>query len=117
MEASRTVSVYMAGLHKYLLALAITVTSKQSDAPDKETFGSDPLKFVAAPWDIWEPYYFRDAESIAAIPEVSRVAWVEGADLAEKAVWFSTFRDGEDTIGEVIRQTTDCRGASECKVR
>ena len=52
MEASRTVSVYMAGLHKYLLALAITVTSKQSDAPDKETFGSDPLKLVAAPWDI-----------------------------------------------------------------
>jgi hypothetical protein len=110
-EASRTVSVYMANLHTYLLALAITGTVKKSDAPDKETFGSDPLKFVAAPWDILESYYFRAVESIAAIPEVSRMAWLERADLAERAVWVSTFRDGEDTIGEVIKQTMDRRGA------
>ena len=110
-EASRTVSVYMANLHTYLLALAITGTTKKSDAPDKETFGSDALKFVAAPWDILESYYFRAVESIAAIPEVSRMAWLERADLAERAVWVSTFRDGEDTIGEVIKQTMDRRGA------
>jgi hypothetical protein len=110
-EASRTVSVYMANLHTYLLALAITGTTKMSDAPEKETFGSDPLKFVAAPWDILESYYFRAVESIAAIPEVSRMAWLERADLAERAVWVSTFRDGEDTIGEVIKQTMDRRGA------
>ena len=116
-EALRTEGVYMAKLHALLLALAITVKAKQSYASDKETFGSDPLKFVAAPWDIWRSYYFRGVESIAAIPEASRMAWVEGVDLAEGAVWVSTFKDGGDTIGEVIRQTTDRRGSSKCKVR
>ena len=110
-EAARTVSAYMANLHTYLLALAMTGTVKKSDAPDKETFGSDPLKFVAAPWDVLEAYYFRAVESISAIPEASRMAWLERADLAERAVWVSTFRDGEDTIGEVIKQTMDRRGA------
>jgi len=110
-DSSRTVSVYLANLHTYLLALAITGTVKKSDAPDKETFGSDPLKFIAAPWDVLESYYFRAVESISAIPEVSRMAWLERADLSERAVWVSTFRDGEDTIGEVIKQTMDRRGA------
>ena len=110
-EASRTVNVYMANLHTYLLALAMTGTVKRSDAPAQESHGSDPLKFVAAPWDILEAYYFRAVQSITAIPEASRVAWLERADLAERAVWVSTFRDGEGTIGEVIKHTMDRRGA------
>ena len=110
-DASQTVNTYMANLHTYLLALAITGTVKRSDAPSEETFGSDSLKFVSAPWDILQAYYFRAVESIALIPEVSRMAWLERADLAERAVWVSTFRDGEDTIGEVIKQTMDRRGA------
>ena len=110
-ETAATVSNYMTNLHTYLLALAITGTVKKNDAPDKEEFGSDALKFVAAPWDVLEAYYFRATESVVAIPESSRMAWLERTDLAERAVWVSTFRDGEDTIGEVIKQTMDRRGA------
>ena len=50
-----------------------------------------------------ESYYFRAAESIAAIPEVSRMAWLERADLAEKGSWaarnkFSTRHCGVSTL-------------------
>ena len=110
-DASQTVNTYMANLHTYLLALAITGTVTRGDAPADETFGSDSLKFVSAPWDVLQAYYFRAVESIALIPEVSRMAWLERADLAERAVWVSTFRDGEETIGEVIKHTMDRRGA------
>jgi len=109
--ASHTVSTYLANLHTYLLALAITGTIKRTDAPPEETWGSDPLKFVDSPWDILESYYFRAVDSIASIPEASRMAWLEKQDLAERTVWVSTFRDGEDTIGEVIKQTMERRGA------
>ena len=36
---------------------------------------------------------------------------MEQADRTERAVWVSTLRDGEDTIGEVIKQTTDRKGS------
>ena len=66
---------------------------------------------MAAPWDVLIAYYFRAVESAEAIPEASRVAWLERTDIAERAVWVSTFRDGEATIGVVIKQTMDRRGA------
>ena len=45
------------------------------------------------------------------------MAWLERVDLADRAVWVSTFKDGEDTIGKVIKQTRDGRGASKCKAK
>ena len=98
-------------LHTYLLALAITGSVKRSGAPAEETLGSEPTQFVAAPWDTLEEYYFRAVRSAAAIPEASRLAWLERTDVAERAVWVSTFRDGEATIGEVIKHTMDRRGS------
>ena len=53
----------------------------------------------------------RAVESAAAIPEASRLAWLERADAAERAVCISTFRDGASTIGSVTKQTIDRRGA------
>ena len=104
-------ATYLMHLHTYLLALAITGSVKKSGAPAEETMGSDPTQFVDAPWDALEEYYFRAVRSAAAIPEASRLAWLERTDMAERAVWVSTFREGETTIGEVIKQTMDRRGA------
>ena len=110
-EPNHSASAYLARLHTYLLALAVTGAVKLAQAPNEETFGSNSVEFVAAPWDVLQAYHFRAAESAAAIPEGSRVAWLEKTDLAERAVWVSTFRDGEETIGNVIKRTMDRRGA------
>ena len=83
-DPTHTVSVYLAKLHTYLLALAITGSVKNSDAPQEETFGSDSANYVAAPWDVFIAYYFRAVESAEAISEASRVAWLERTDIAEK---------------------------------
>ena len=111
MEPNHSAGAYLARLHTYLLALAVTGAVKLPQAPNEETFGSDSVAFVAAPWDVLQAYHFRAAESAAAIPEGSRAAWLEKTDLAERAVWVSTFRDGEETIGNVIKRTMDRRGA------
>ena len=110
-DPTHSVNAYLARLHTYLLAISISGTLKKTGAPADETFGSDSADFVAAPWDLLQAYYFRAVEAISAIPEASRLAWLERADLAERAVWVSTFRDGEATIGAVIKQTMDRRGA------
>ena len=41
----------------------------------------------------------------------SEICIRERTDVAEREVWVSTFRDGEATIGVVIKQTVDRRGA------
>ena len=110
-ETHHNANAYLARLHIYLLAIAITGSVKKSGAPIEETFGSDSVEHVAAPWDVLQAYYFRAVESAAAIPEASRLAWLQRTDTAERAVWVSTFRDGEATIGMVIKQTMDRRGA------
>jgi len=110
-EPIRSANIYLENLYTYLLALAITGSVRRTSAPTEETFGSDPVKFVAAPWDVLQAYYFRAVTAVAAIPEVSRVAWLERTDTAERAVWVSTFRDSDDSIGEVIKETMDRRGA------
>ncbi len=102
---------YMAKLYTYLLALAIVGTHKVHGAPPEEAFGSDSTMFVQTPWDILQAYYFQVTRSVITFPEASRLAWLERTDIAERSVWVPTFRDGEGTIGVVIRQTMDRRGA------
>ena len=75
--AARNANLYLALLQVYLLALAITGSVKRGGAPSEESFGSDPVKFVAAPWDVPQSYYFRAVEKSAAIPEATRVDWLE----------------------------------------
>ena len=108
---ARNAKVYLSKLRTYLLALAITGSIKKTAAHTDETFGTDSVNYVTTPWDVLEGYYFRAVESAAAMPEATRLAWLERADLAERAVWVSTFREGEGTIGEVVKQTMDRRGA------
>ena len=47
------------------------------------------------------------SEVVVAISEGSRMVGLKRKDFTEKAVWVSTFRDGDATIGEAIKQTTD----------
>ena len=61
-NVSHNLSSYLANLHTYLLALAITGSVKKTGAPADETFESDSVKFVAAPWDVLQAYYFRNSE-------------------------------------------------------
>ena len=110
-EPHRDVRMYLANLYTYLLALAIAGSARRSDAPSEESFGSDSVSFVATPWDVLQAYYFRAVEAVAAIQEASKAAWLERVDLAERAVWVSMFRDGGATVGEVVKQTMDRRGA------
>ena len=79
-----TASVYLAKLHTYLLALAITGSVRKSNSAQEETFGSDSTNYVAAPWDVLMAYYFRAVESARAIPEASRLAWLVKTDTAER---------------------------------
>jgi hypothetical protein len=101
----------LAKLHTYLLALAITGSVRESNSAQEETFGSDSTNYVTAPWDVLLAYYFRAVESARAIPEASRLAWLVKTDTAEREVWASTFRDGEATIGEVVKHIMEGRGS------
>jgi hypothetical protein len=111
METNHDAEEYLAKLHTYLLATAITGTVKRKSAPIEEAFGADSIQFVTAPWDVLQAYYFRAAAAAAEIPEASRAAWLERTDIAERAVWVSTFRDGEETLGEIVSRTMVRRGA------
>ena len=63
----------MARLHIYLLALAITGSTKKQGAPDGEAFGTDSTDYITAPWDTLAAYYFKAVKAAASTPEGSRL--------------------------------------------
>ena len=70
---------------------------------EAESFGSDPVKYVALPWDVPEAYYFRAARTAQSLPEEFRAAWIEKVDIAERAGWMSEFHEGNLTLGRVVQ--------------
>ena len=108
---ARGVDRYLATLHTYLLALSIAGSNKVQGAPAEEAFGSDSTKFVNVPWDVLQSYYFRASRSVMLVPEASRLIWLDGRDIAERAVWVSQFREGDETLGQVVQSVMDKRGA------
>jgi hypothetical protein len=107
----RGVEKYLATLHTYLLALSIAGSSKMQGAPTEEAFGTDSTKFVKVPWDVLQSYYFRASRSAMLVPEVSRLAWLEERDIAERSAWVSQFREGDESLGQVVQSVMDKRGA------
>jgi hypothetical protein len=108
---TRGVEKYLAKLHTYLLALSIAGSNKVQGAPVEEAFGNDSTKFVKVPWDVLQAYYFRASRAAMSMPEASRLAWLEGRDIAERAVWVSQFREGDEPLGQVVQAVMEKRGA------
>ena len=116
-ERARAISIthgtqeHMAKLHTYLLALSIIGSDKVQGAPPEEEFGSDSTMFVQAPWDVLQSYYFRAAHAITAVPEASRLAWLERKDIRERRVWVNRIRSGNESLGEVVKSVMEERQA------
>jgi len=108
---TRGVERYLAVLHTYLLALSIAGSNKVQGAPVDEAFGSDSTKFVKVPWDVMQAYIFRASKAVMLVPEASRLAWLEGRDIAERAAWVSLFREGDEPLGQVVQAVMEKRGA------
>jgi hypothetical protein len=112
------VEKYLVKLHAYLLALSIAGSSRVQGAPVEEAFGNDADKFVKVPWEVLQAYYLRAARAVRSMPEAhrsqpeaSRLAWLEERDIAERAVWVSQFREGDETLGQVVQAVMEKRGA------
>jgi hypothetical protein len=108
---TRDVEKYLAMLYTYLLALSITGSNKVHGAPVEEAFGSDSTKLVGVPWDVLQSYHFRASRAAMSVPEASRLAWLEGKDIAERAAWVSQFREGDEPLGQVVQSVMEKRGA------
>ena len=108
-QVGHGVEKYLATLHTYLLALAIARSNKVQTAPAEEVFGSDAAKFVKVPWEVMQAYHFRASRAAMSVPEASRLAWLEQRDMAERAVWVSQFREGDESLGQVVQSVMEKR--------
>ena len=110
--SAHSIDDHMAKLRTYLLAIAIIGTDKVQGAPPDEGFGSDSTKFVKTPWDTLQAYYFRAARAIKPVPKAIQLDWLETKDSEERAVWVSRFRNGNETLGEVVKAVMEIRAAN-----
>ena len=110
-SGTHEVEKYLATLYTYLLALSIAGSNKVQGAQVEEAFGSDSTKLVKVPWDVLQSYYFRASHAAMSVPEASRLAWLEGRDIAERATWVSQFREGDEPLGQVVQSIMEKRGA------
>lgn len=91
--------------------MSVAGPSKAHDAPIDEAFGGDSTKFVKVPWYIMQAYLFRASRTAMQLPESARLVWLEERDVAERAVWVSMFRDGEETLGHIVQTVMEKRSA------
>ena len=80
-------------------------------APQTEPKGSDATKIVEIPLDIVMKYHFRVQSKAAKMPFSAALTWVTSRDLSDREVWVDKFRNGTETLGEVILATTAAREA------
>ena len=102
---------YLTMLHTYLLALSIAGSNEAQGPQIEEAFGSDSIKFVEIPWDVMQSYYYRAVHSTMKVPETSRLTWLQANDIAERTVWVSQFRGGDEPLGQVVQAIMEKRGA------
>jgi hypothetical protein len=96
---------YLDLLHTYLLAIAIAGTARHPQPPSEaEGFGTDSARYIVAPWDILEAYYFRAKRTMRDTPDGQSLNRLERLDVAERAAWVAKFREGAQTIGQVVQQ-------------
>ena len=58
-----------------------------------------------------QAYLFRASRTAMQLPESARLAWLEERDIAERAVWVSMFRDGDETLGHIVQTVMEKRSA------
>ena len=112
-DDSLDASQYLDRLHTYLLALALAGAGAiTSTEPVSETsIGAVTTLSVLVPLDIVMAYFWRAKRTCQTLPVVTRLRWLERQDVAESTQWVAAFRDSEDTLGTVIRQTMSLRDA------
>ena len=60
-------------MHIYLLALAITGSTRKLGAQTERLLGTDSTDYITAPWDTLAAYYFKAVKAAASTPEGSRL--------------------------------------------
>ena len=60
-------------MHIYLLALAITGSTRSWVLQTERLLGTDSTDYITAPWDTLAAYYFKAVKAAASTPEGSRL--------------------------------------------
>ena len=105
---------YLDKLFTYLLALAISGSGAApggADAAREAALGAETTQFVLVPLDICYAYFWRARRASQLQPAASRLQWLMRVDTAERSQWVSRFREGDKTLGVVIRETMQQRDA------
>ena len=104
---------YLDRLHTYLLALALAGAGAltATEAVPETSIGAVTTLVVHVPLDIVMAYFWRAKRTCQTLPAATRLRWLERQDVAERTQWVAAFRDSEETLGTVIRQTMNLRDA------
>ncbi len=106
----KTVQRYLDMLWTLMLAYAKAGCKKRIDAPkDNEPFGSRSTDYVQVPLDVVMAYHRRAQSFALQLPPAQALAVLTARDEAERKVWVDRYRQGKDTLGEVIATTCDKR--------
>jgi hypothetical protein len=114
MEDSIDAHQYLDRLYTYLLALGLAGVGGVPTTPDtasETSIGAVTTLFAQVPLDIVMAYFWRAKKSCQMQQAGTRLRWLERQDVAERTQWVAEFRDGDGTLGAVIKETMKQRDA------
>ena len=111
-DVSQDWETYLDKLHTLLLAYAMAGAAPAPSPPGhEEGLGADSTKYVDVPLDVVMAYFYRAKRTISQLPHTKRLAWLQNRDAEERAEWVSKFRESQDSLGQVIKDTMVARDA------
>ena len=107
-DSPRDVHSYLAGLQTLMIAYSKAGCEIRQGAPQLEPKGTDSTRVVQCPLDVVMRYYYRVQDRAV---KCGSLEWILSRDEADRAVWVDKYRNGADTLGEVIAQVMVMREA------
>ena len=115
--SNRDAGAYLDKLFTLLLAYAMAGVHPPQplapgfDAKREATLGADTSKFAAVPLDVMMAYHYRAKRAMEAVSPGKRLGWLQARDLEERAEWTARFREGQATLGSVVKEVYVARDA------
>ena len=107
-DSPRDVHSYLAGLQTLMIAYSKAGCETRQGAKQLEPKGTDSTRVVQCPLDVVMRYYYRVQDRAV---KCGSLEWILSRDEADRAVWVDKYRNGADTLGEVIAQVMVMREA------
>ncbi|CAE7730172.1 unnamed protein product [Symbiodinium sp. CCMP2592] len=110
---TKDADTYLDKLYTLLLAysMAGVFPLPGVDMSKEAVLSASSADFVGVPLDVAMAYFFRAKRCASQLPPARRLQWLLTKDVEGRSEWVTRFREGNSSLGLIIKQVMEARDA------